>query len=93
MDKSLFSAEYELLLRKLREARLRAGLTQDALAVRLQRRQAFVSKFERGERRIDVVELRAFCKAMGISFKDFVIDLDETLAQNEVQSAQKEAGE
>jgi transcriptional regulator with XRE-family HTH domain len=82
MDKSLFSAEYELFLRKLRESRLQAGLTQDALALRLKRRQAFVSKFERGERRVDVVELRAFCKAMGISFREFVLDLDDALEQD-----------
>ena len=81
MDKSLFSAEYEMFLRKLRDARQRAGLTQDALAQRLGRRQAFVSKFERGERRVDVVELRAFCKAMGVSFREFVTELDEEIEQ------------
>jgi hypothetical protein len=39
----------------------------------------FLSKCERGERRIDVIELRAFCKAMKISFVDFIRGLDAEL--------------
>lgn len=41
------------------------------LAKRLDETQSFVSKCERGERRIDVVELRIFCQALGISFPEF----------------------
>jgi transcriptional regulator with XRE-family HTH domain len=49
-------------LRRLRQARRDAGLTQVEVARRLNRTQSFVTKAERGERRLDVVELRAFAR-------------------------------
>ena len=54
--------EYRNFLKRLRAARLRAGLSQHDVATRLRRPQAFVSKCERGERRVDVVELAAFAR-------------------------------
>ena len=56
----------------LKQIRLETGLTQADLAVRLGQPQSFVSKFESGERRIDVLELRQICVAMGIGLVDFV---------------------
>lgn len=76
MEKSLHSPRYRAFLTVLREARLRSGLTQEELARRLGETQTFVSKCERGERRIDVVELRAFCQAFGISLRAFVAALE-----------------
>ncbi len=80
MDKSIFSREYEIFLRRLREARARAGLTQVQLAENLGQTQSFVSKCERGERRLDLVEVRAFCGAIGISFPRFVAAVDKEIA-------------
>lgn len=76
MDKSIFTQEYALFLSHLRAARKAAGLTQEQVANRIGQTQSFVSKCERGERRIDVVELRAFCRAIGISLADFVRQLE-----------------
>lgn len=39
--------------------------------------QSFVGKCERGERRLDVVELQAFCGALGVSLPDFARQLEE----------------
>jgi hypothetical protein len=36
-----------------------------------------VGKCERGERRLDVVELQAFCRAVGVSLPDFARQLEE----------------
>ncbi len=83
MDKSIFSRDYEVFLRRLREARRRAGLTQVQLAERLGQTQTFVSKCERGERRLDVVEVRAFCLALGESFPAFVAAFDAEVAATE----------
>lgn len=66
IGKSLFSADYMVFLRLLREARKRAGLTQEEMGARLGQTQSFVSKCERGERRLDIVEVRAFCQALDI---------------------------
>lgn len=48
------------------QARKQADLTQADLASRLERPQSFVSKYERGERRLDVVEFGEVAKALGI---------------------------
>lgn len=45
--------------------RLGAGLTQVVLADKLKRPQSFVSKFETGERHLDVIEFIDVCQAMG----------------------------
>ncbi len=79
MEKSLFSEGYTAFLRQLRAARNHAGLTQAELAKRLHATQSFVSKCERGERRLDVIELRAFCRGIGISFTEFTRRLDRKL--------------
>jgi transcriptional regulator with XRE-family HTH domain len=55
---------------KLREqfiqTRKSVGLTQVELADRLRRPQSFVSKYERGERRLDIIEFCEVCRALGI---------------------------
>ena len=48
------------------QARKQANLTQAELSSRLKRPQSFVSKYERGERRLDVVEFVEVAKALGI---------------------------
>jgi ribosome-binding protein aMBF1 (putative translation factor) len=79
MEKSIHSAGYAVFLKVLRETRERAGLTQVQLARKIRETQTFVSKCERGERRIDVVELRTFCRAFGVSLKQFVSTLERAM--------------
>jgi transcriptional regulator with XRE-family HTH domain len=81
MEKSTFSHEYRLFLRVLRRVRRREGLTQAELAKRLGQTQSFVSKCERGERRLDIVEVRAFCQALGIGLADFVTEFETGLPE------------
>lgn len=59
------SADERDFLRRLRQARKDAGLTQVEVARRLGRSQSFVTKAETGERRLDVTELRAFARLYG----------------------------
>lgn len=66
------SAAYRLFLKRLREARLAAGLTQAQAAAKLQRPQSFVSKCESGERRVDVVELQRFAQLYRKDLEFFV---------------------
>jgi transcriptional regulator with XRE-family HTH domain len=53
---------YKAMLKRLRAARLDAGLTQVHVAKALHRTQAFVSKCESGERRIDPIDLLDFAR-------------------------------
>lgn len=50
------------MLKRLRQARKQAGLTQVEVAHALKRTQAFVSKCELGERRIDPIDLADFAR-------------------------------
>jgi transcriptional regulator with XRE-family HTH domain len=50
----------------LREVRQEAGLRQSELAERLGRPQSYVSKYENGDRRLDLVELRELTDALGV---------------------------
>jgi transcriptional regulator with XRE-family HTH domain len=50
----------------LAEARRSAGMTQTALSRKLGRPQSFVSKYERGERRLDVVEFLEVASALQV---------------------------
>ena len=67
------------LLVLLRSARIDAGLTQEQLAARLDQDQTFVSKYESAERRLDILELREVCQAIGIDFVAFMGRLDQEL--------------
>jgi len=60
------TGEYERFCLLLIQARKTAGLSQTELARRLSKPQSFVSKFERGERRLDVVEFKRIAEAIGI---------------------------
>ena len=63
---------YQRFLKKLRRAREQSGMTQVKVARQLRRTQAYVSKCESGDRRVDVVELKAFAKLYGKSVSYFV---------------------
>jgi transcriptional regulator with XRE-family HTH domain len=77
MEKSTFTHEYRILRTMLREARLAAKLTQEQLAERLGETQSFVSKCERGERRLDLVQMKAFCHALGTTLSAFVATFEK----------------
>lgn len=63
MRKTIHSAQSKLLRATLKEIRERADLSQRQLCRLLGREHTFVSKYESGERRIDIVEFYWICKA------------------------------
>jgi transcriptional regulator with XRE-family HTH domain len=67
VEKSIYSAEYQRLCAVLRELRHEAGLTQVQVAAQLDVPQSFVSKYESGERRLDVVELGHVAEVLGVT--------------------------
>ena len=56
----------------LRQVRVDANLTQSQIAERIGQTQSYVSKYENGEQRLDLIELELVCKAVGVSLTDFV---------------------
>lgn len=69
----------DALLKLLRDIRGEKDLKQTELARKLGRQQNFVSLYERGVRRLDVLELREVCKALGITLGTFVKRLERRL--------------
>jgi transcriptional regulator with XRE-family HTH domain len=79
MPKSTFTSEYRVFTRLLRETRERAGITQVDLAKKLKQTQSYISKVERGERRLDLIQLRWWCTAIGITVTAFVREFENAL--------------
>jgi transcriptional regulator with XRE-family HTH domain len=71
--------QQKVLLALLRELRVQADIRQVDVARALGKPQAFVSYYESGARRLDLLELRQVCKILGISLTDFVRKLEERL--------------
>ena len=70
--KSVFTKEYECAVAALTIARKNAGLTQKQLAARLRKPQSFVSKYERRERRLDVVEFVRVAQTIGVDPSEII---------------------
>lgn len=62
-----FMDRYRALIELLAAERRRLGLNQQELADRLGQRQQFVSRYELGERRLDVIEFIDVAAALGLS--------------------------
>lgn len=77
MTKSVFTEEYERFRQMLIAARKERDLTQVDIAERLGKPQSFVSKYERGERRLDVVEFLEVARAIGVDPKGFIDELKD----------------
>ncbi len=67
------------LLKKIREEN---NLTQVVLSEKLGTPQSFISKYESGTRRLDVLEIRQICLKVGISMVDFIERLEEDLNES-----------
>jgi ribosome-binding protein aMBF1 (putative translation factor) len=68
----LRSARHRRLIDLLVEARQASGLSQRMLAARLKRSPSYVSKFEAGERRLEVCEFVDFCAAINADAAELV---------------------
>jgi transcriptional regulator with XRE-family HTH domain len=69
----------EKMLLLLKDMRQKRGIRQVDLAERLGVPQSFISKYESGERQLDILELRRICQVIGIAFEDFVRQLEDML--------------
>ncbi|MES2459621.1 MAG: helix-turn-helix transcriptional regulator [Armatimonadota bacterium] len=81
MQKSVYSPEQLILQEYLRKIRQDAGLTQAELAERLGKPQPFVSRYEVGEKMLDLPELRQVCHALGISMVEFIQRYERALTE------------
>ena len=82
MQKNLHTRDHQLLLELLIELRNAAQLTQVGLAEKLAWEQTHISRVERGVRRLDLLELRRWVNALGISLPDFIEQFEQRLGSN-----------
>jgi transcriptional regulator with XRE-family HTH domain len=71
------AANRRLVGARLRSLRLDGGLRQSDIAARIGRPQSFVSKYESGERSLDLIEIGAICDALGISLETFAASVKQ----------------
>ena len=72
---------YKAMRLFFQELRKSKGITQTQLAEEVGGDQSDISKIERGERRLDVVELIYICNALGISAQEFIANLEARLVR------------
>ncbi|XZE53976.1 helix-turn-helix domain-containing protein [Planctomycetaceae bacterium SH139] len=83
MEKSIGTEEYRVFLRVLKQARKSSGMTQTELAIKIAETQSFVSKVERGELRLDLVQLRSVCQALGKDLGEFIQEFEDGINRGE----------
>ena len=66
------TTQYQLVLNWLVNQRHLYGVTQTELSEKLDRHQSFVSKYENGERRLDIAEVIDICRALGANPHDLI---------------------
>lgn len=79
MKRSRIEIQRQKLQALLKRIRQDKEIRQVELAERLGVPQSFVSKYETGDRRLDILELRQICNAVGISLEEFIQKLEDSL--------------
>ena len=93
MRKSIYTAQQRHFQNLLRQVRQDAGLTQTSLAERLETAHSRISDYERGERRLDLIQLRDYCRALGVPLQEFVRRFEAALPDEPQSDASKPAAE
>lgn len=86
MPKSVYSPQYERFRELLIRARKDTELTQQELAARLGRPQSYVSKYENGERRLDLIEFLELSRALKIDVPLFIEQLQQYKHEDQQRS-------
>ncbi len=81
MEKAIYTSYQEAFRAKLVELREAAGLTQRQLALKLGRVPSVIAHIEKGQRRVDTLELYRICKACGASAEKVAAELMKTYAR------------
>jgi transcriptional regulator with XRE-family HTH domain len=75
----VFTAEYQAIVSALIAARRDAGLSQRGLARQIGKSSSHVCMIERGQRRVDALELCVIAKSLGISASSLFAKIEDSL--------------
>ena len=70
--KTIYDPRYRVVIRRLVDARKKAGLHQSTVAARLGVPRIWITRVERCDRRLDILELMALVKVYGIRLKEIL---------------------
>ena len=73
MANSLHRPQYDLFRKLMIQAREASGLTQVQVATALGKPQSFISKYERGDRRLDFSEFAEIAEVLGFDMAAFLV--------------------
>lgn len=76
MNKSIHSDDQARFQKLIRDLRKEANLTQAQLADRLNTPTSRICNYEKGNRRMDMVQLKEYCAALGITLHQFIDRFD-----------------
>lgn len=81
---TVYRLHYKIFRQLLHQVRHEMNLTQDELAKLLGKPQSYVSRYETGEKRLDIIEFKIICSALGISDIDFLKRLDRKISNSQL---------
>lgn len=84
--KSIESEDYQLLITMLRQEREARDIPQAAVGEAFGISASQLAKWERLERRVDVSEVRLYCKTIGISFVEFISNWDKQVTREKLDA-------
>lgn len=76
---SIYDPGYKIFVECLKDFRLQSKMTQQELASYLGCAQSYVSKYEQGQRRLDIVEIKQICDVLGITLVEFVTEYESRI--------------
>jgi len=79
MGKTIHSHSYATAISLLKRERVKAKVTQVEIAQRMKVTQTYISKCERKERRMDLIESMDYCHAIDLKFSEFAKKLEKQL--------------
>lgn len=77
----IYEPEFKVAMLILKEKRIEVGITQQQLSEMLGCTQGYVSKYEQGQVRLDIIEIKRVCEALGWSLTEYVIKLEQEIKQ------------
>jgi transcriptional regulator with XRE-family HTH domain len=79
--RSIHTPEHRVFVECLTNLRRENEVTQVQLAEAIDEDQSFISKYERGQRRLDLIQVRSICHELGVSLQDFVSRFEQELTR------------
>lgn len=76
---NIYEPCYKIFVDCLKDFRFQSKMTQQELASLLGCAQSYISKYEQGQKRLDIIEIRNICNVLGVSLVEFAAEYESRL--------------